>query len=128
MNSEINEKYYRVISIIEKNPDYTQRKIAEELGYSLGKVNYVIASLVDKGIIKLQRFMKSKNKAGYRYVLTPHGIKEKYKITKAFIKRKITEYDKLEKEIEEAKSVLKNGSLWYKFRSIDFCRVYRMEI
>ena len=61
------------------------------LGYSLGKVNYVIASLVDKGIIILQRFMKSKNNAGYRYVLTPHGIKEKYKITKAFIKRKMTE-------------------------------------
>jgi len=77
----------------------------------LGKVNYVIASLVDKGMIKLQRFIKSKNKAGYRYELTPHGIKEKYKITKAFIKRKMTEYDKLEKEIEEAKSVLRNGGL-----------------
>jgi len=105
------EPTYKVIKVIEKNPDYTQRKITKELGYSLGKVNYVIAALVDKSIIKLQRFMKSKNKAGYRYVLTPHGIKEKYKITKAFIKRKMTEYDKIVKEIEEAKDVLKNGGL-----------------
>jgi len=97
------EPTYKIISIIEKNPDYTQRKIAKELGYSLGKVNYVIASLVDKGIIKLQRFMKSTNKEGYRYVLTPHGIKEKYKITKAFIKRKTEEYANIVKEIEEAK-------------------------
>ncbi len=106
MINDINEKYYRVIRILERNPNYTQRKIAKELGYSLGKVNYVIVFLVDKGIIKLQRFMKSKNKADYRYVLTPHGIKEKYKITKVFIKRKTEEYGNIVKDIEEAKKVL----------------------
>jgi len=106
MNSEINENYYKVISIIEKNPDYTQRKIAKELGYSLGKVNYVIVALVDKGIIKLQRFMKSKNKLGYRYILTPEGIKQKYKITEAFLKMKMEEYDSILEEITEAKKIL----------------------
>jgi len=105
------EPTYKIISIIEKNSDYTQRKIAKELGYSLCKVNYVIAALVDKGIIKLQRFMKSKNKLGYKYILTPEGIKQKYKIAKAFLKRKIEEYDNIVKEIEEAKYVLKNGGL-----------------
>jgi len=76
------------------------------LGYSLGKVNYVIAALVDTGIIQLQRFMKSKNKLGYRYILTPEGTKQKYKITKAFLKRKMEEYDSIVEEITEAKKIL----------------------
>jgi len=83
------EPSYKIIKLIEENPELSQRKIAKELGYSLGKVNYVISSLSQKGIIKLQRFMKSKNKRGYRYILTPEGIKEKYKITKAFLKNKV---------------------------------------
>ncbi len=106
MNSEINEKYYKVINIIERYPNYTQRKIAKELGYSLGKVNYVIASLAQKGIIKLQRFVKSKNKLGYRYILTPEGIKQKYKITKDFLTSKMEDYENIVKEIEEAKHSL----------------------
>jgi len=100
------EPSYKIIKIIEENPEYSQRKIAEELGYSLGKVNYVIASLIEKGVIKLQRFIKSKDKRGYRYVLTPKGLIEKYNITKAFLKRKNEEYDIIIKEIEEAKKVL----------------------
>lgn len=111
MNSEINEKYYKLISIIEKNPECTQRKIAKELGYSLGKVNYIIASLTEKGIIKLQRFFKSKNKLCYRYMLTPEGIKQKYRITREFLKIKMKEYDNIVKEIEEAKNVLNEGGL-----------------
>jgi EPS-associated MarR family transcriptional regulator len=103
------DHYYKIISIIEKNPDYTQRKIAKELGYSLGKVNYVIASLAQKGIIKLQRFVQSKNKLVYRYILTPEGIKQKYNITKAFLKMKMDEYDSIVKEIEGARDVLNNG-------------------
>lgn len=111
MNSDIVDEYYKVLSIVEKNPDYTQRKIANELGYSLGKVNYLIAALAEKGILKLQRFLKSKNKFGYRYVLTSRGIKEKYNITKAFLQRKMREYEVLSREIEEARDVLRNGSL-----------------
>ncbi|MFW6139546.1 MAG: MarR family EPS-associated transcriptional regulator [Spirochaetota bacterium] len=97
------EHSYKIITVIEKHPEYTQRKIAQELGYSLGKVNYIIASLADKGLIKWQRFMKSKHKAGYRYILTPRGIKAKYNITRAFIKKKMKEYDIIAREIEEAR-------------------------
>jgi len=106
MNKLDTESYYKVIKIIDEKPDYTQRKIAQELGYSLGKVNYLISSLVEKGVVKLQRFIKSKNKLGYRYILTPKGIKEKYRITKEFLKRKIQEYDLLQKEIQEARETL----------------------
>jgi len=100
------ESSYKILKIIEDHPDYTQRKIARELGYSLGKVNYILSALIEKGIINIQRFIKSKNKSGYRYILTPKGITEKYKITKAFLKRKLEEYDKITKEIEKAKDIL----------------------
>jgi len=106
MSKPDTESYYKVIKLIDEKPDYTQRKIAQELGYSLGKVNYLISSLVEKGVVKLQRFIKSKNKLGYRYILTPKGIKEKYRITKEFLKRKIQEYDLLQKEIQEARETL----------------------
>ena len=76
------EPSYKILKIIESHQEYTQRQIAKELGYSLGKVNYVLSALVGKGIIKLQRFIKSKNKAGYRYVFTPQGIKQRYGIAK----------------------------------------------
>ena len=100
------ETSYKILKILEENPEYTQRKIAKELGYSLGKVNYVISALVDKGIIKLHKFLKSKNKSGYKYILTPKGIKEKYRITKEFLKRKLEEYENIRREIEEAKKGL----------------------
>jgi len=100
------EPVYKVIHIIEQYPDYSQRKIAKELGYSVGKVNYVIASLLEKGLLKLQRYLKASNKSGYRYILTPKGIKQKYTITKAFLRNKIREYDTLLSEIEEARQSL----------------------
>ena len=101
------ETSYKILKILEENSDYTQRKIAKELGCSLGKVTYIISALVDKGIIKLHRFIKSKNKLGYRYILTPKGIKEKYIITKEFLNRKLREYEQIKKEIDEAKKGLK---------------------
>ena len=70
MATKMIETSYKIIKLIEKNPEYTQRKIAKASGYSLGKVNYIIASLTGKGIIKLQRFINSNNKDGYKYVLT----------------------------------------------------------
>lgn len=107
MNNETIEDYYKIISLIEKYPHYTQRKIAKELGYSLGKVNYVIAALIEKGIVKIHRFLKSSNKRGYSYVLTKKGLRDKYEITKSFLKRKTEEYDRIKKEIEEARHTLK---------------------
>ena len=106
MNSIMIETYYKVMGVIERNPHYTQRKIAKELGYSLGKVNYVIASLAGKGLVKLQRFWESDNKRGYMYVLTKKGIRDKYRITREFLNRKMREYDTIAKEIEEARNIL----------------------
>ena len=103
------EPYYKIIKIIEENPHFTQRKIAKELGYSVGKVNYVMASLTKKGVIKLQKFAKSKNKWGYRYILTPEGLKRKYEIIKEFLRKKIQEYNNVVREIEEAKNSLNNS-------------------
>jgi len=107
MESHNIEPSYKILKIIDENPEYTQRRIARELGYSLGKVNYIIAALVDKGFVKLHRFIQSKNKLGYRYILTPKGIKEKYRITKDFLKRKMKEYDLLKREIQEAERMIK---------------------
>jgi len=107
MKSDNIDSKYKILRIIDENPEYTQRRISQELGYSVGKVNYVIAALVDKGFLKLNRFIKSKNKFVYRYILTPKGIKEKYRITKDFLRRKIQEYDALQKEIQEAKYIVK---------------------
>jgi EPS-associated MarR family transcriptional regulator len=108
MKEDINDHHYKIITVIEKNPHYTQRKIAKELGYSLGKVNYVIASLVEKGIIKLNRFLKSEDKWEYRYMLTSKGIHAKYHITKEFLARKTREYEDIIKDIEEAKRSLED--------------------
>ena len=100
------EPTYRVIRFLEVNPHCSQREIAKTLGYSLGKVNYIIASLVEKGIIKLHRFMSSDNKLAYRYVLTPKGLKARYRITREFLKSKTGEYAVIVKEIAEAKRLL----------------------
>ena len=97
------EEIYRLIKEIEKNEFLSQRVLSRRLGYSLGKVNYLIKALVEKGLIKLERFKNSPNKLAYRYILTPKGIKEKYKITRAFLKRKLEEYERLQREIEELK-------------------------
>lgn len=108
MGNDSIDHYYKILSILEENPDFSQRKIAHELGYSLGKVNYLISSLIEKGILKLQKFIKSNHKLGYRYILTTEGIKQKYNITRAFLRRKIEEYDNILKEIEGAQEVLRN--------------------
>ena len=94
------EDTYRIISLIEKDGNQSQRLLAESLGYSLGKVNYLLQSLAGKGFIKLENFVKSNNKMGYRYVLTPKGVNEKYLVTKEFLKRKESEYEKMRIEIE----------------------------
>jgi len=86
---------------LESNPEYTQRELSQEMGVSLGKVNYCIKKLTEKGLIKLTNFKQNPNKMGYAYFLTPRGIEEKAKLTVSFLKRKITEYELLQKEINE---------------------------
>ena len=88
---------------IEVNPECTQRELSKEMGVSLGKVNYCIKKLTEKGWIKLTNFTHSPNKVGYVYLLTTKGIEEKTRLTFSFLKRKIIEYEILKKEINELK-------------------------
>ena len=86
---------------LESNPEYTQRELSKEMGVSLGKVNYCIRKLTEKGLIKITNFKQNPNKIGYFYLLTPKGIDEKARLTISFLKRKVIEYEILKKEINE---------------------------
>ena len=88
---------------IEVNPECTQRELSKEMGVSLGKVNYCIKKLTEKGWIKLTNFKQNPNKVGYVYLLTTKGIEEKTRLTFSFLKRKIIEYEILKKEINKLK-------------------------
>ncbi|MGV3468700.1 MarR family EPS-associated transcriptional regulator [Limnobacter sp.] len=97
------DTYYRVMRLLEENPDLTQRELAQKLGVSVGGLNYCLKALTEKGLVKMQNFANSKNKFGYVYVLTPRGIAEKAKLTSNFLKRKMEEYEALKAEIEALK-------------------------
>ncbi len=97
MNTEIR---YRLLKLLEANPNLTQRQMAEEMGLSLGKFNYCIKGLVNAGIVRIDRFKTSDNKAAYLYLLTPKGMNEKAGITASFLKRKLDEYEELKQQIE----------------------------
>ena len=88
---------------LESNPQYTQRELSREMGVSLGKVNYCIKKLTEKGLIKLTNFSHNPNKMGYAYLLTPSGVDEKARLTFLFLKRKIKEYEILREEIAKLK-------------------------
>ena len=98
-----NPDHFSVLRKIKSKPDSTQRELAEELGFSLGKLNYCLGALKDKGLIKMKNFEKNPNKINYIYVLTPRGIAEKTKLTINFMKRKMKEYDELKKELKNNK-------------------------
>jgi len=92
---------FEVLRKIHKNPKTSQRKMAEELGFSLGKLNYCLKSLKSKGLVKIKNFSKQKNKFNYiQYIITPKGISERTKLTIDFMKRKMREYDDLKKELD----------------------------
>ena len=93
------ELEYRLLKIIEQQPNITQRRLASELGISLGKAHYLIKSLVDVGLVKLGNFKRSDNKWGYAYLLTPKGMTEKVEITLRFLALKQQEYKELKSEI-----------------------------
>lgn len=100
-----------VLRLLEQNPQLTQRQLSAELGVSLGKTHYILSSLIDVGLIKLDNFKRSNNKLGYAYLLTPEGIKEKAAITVRFLARKQKEFKRLEREIEMLKSEVSEQSL-----------------
>ena len=94
------QDYFEVLRKIQKKPNSTQRELAEELGFSLGKLNYCLKALQSKGLVKIENFKKNPNKINYFYVLTPAGIAEKTKLTINFMKRKMQEYDELKNELD----------------------------
>ena len=96
-----NQDHFNVLRKIQNKPKSTQRELANELVFSLGKLNYCITALKNKGLIKIENFKKNPNKINYIYVLTPKGISIKTKLTLNFMKRKMMEYDELKNEIEK---------------------------
>lgn len=94
------DTYFRVMRLLQNNPDLTQRELAEQLGISVGGLNYCLKALMEKGLVKMKNFADSKNKFGYVYVLTPSGLAEKAAITQRFLQRKMQEYQALKAEIE----------------------------
>ncbi len=94
------DTYFRVMHILQEDPDLTQRELAEKLGISVGGLNYCLKALIKKGLVKMKNFVNSKNKFGYVYVLTPTGMAEKAAITQSYLQRKMVEYEMLKAEIE----------------------------
>jgi len=101
------DTYFRVMRLLQENPDITQRELAQRLGVSVGGLNYCLKALMEKGLVKMQNFQQSKNKFGYVYVLTPRGVAERATLTSKFLHRKMEEYEALKAEIE----VLRNEVL-----------------
>ena len=100
---ENNQDHFEILRKIQKRPNSTQRELAIELGFSLGKLNYCLKALKKKGLVKIENFKKNPNKINYFYVLTPAGITAKTKLTLNFMKRKMREYDELKKELKKYK-------------------------
>jgi len=97
-----NQDHLNVLRSINNEPKLSQRKLAKNLGFSLGKLNYCLKALKDKGLIKIQNFQKKEKKIQYfQYVITPEGIAERTRLTINFMKRKMKEYDELKKELEK---------------------------
>ena len=92
--------YFKVLRKIQQNPSSSQRELAEDIGFSLGKLNYCLKALRDKGLIKIENFKNNPNKLNYVYILTPKGMSKKTKLTLNFMKKKMKEYDDLKKELE----------------------------
>jgi len=95
------QDHFSVLRKIKDKPESTQRELAGELGFSLGKLNYCLKSLRSKGLVKINNFKRNPNKINYIYVLTPRGIAEKSKLTLRFMKRKMKEYEELKKDLKD---------------------------
>ena len=103
MPQKTQEIHLKVLRHLEENPEVSQRELAEELGISLGKANYCLKALINKGLIKASNFKNNANKRAYLYVLTPKGIETKARVSVRFLRRKIEECDALKLEIEQLK-------------------------
>ena len=103
------QDHFDVLRKIQKKPESTQRELAEQLGFSLGKLNYCLKALQAKGLVKIKNFKKNPKKINYIYTVTPKGISERTKLTINFMRRKMNEYDELKKEIENLKKNVDNN-------------------
>ena len=101
---------YKIYKLLEANPEVSQRELARTLGISLGKANYCLKGLMEKGMVKASRFSNNKNKLVYLYLLTPRGIEDKAKVTLRYLKRRMQEYDDLREEIAQLKTELASPS------------------
>lgn len=92
---------YKLLKLLENNPNMNQRELAQAMGVSLGKINYCLKALMEKGHVKFKNFHRNEDKRAYAYLLTPKGIQEKTRVTVAFLQRKLVEYETIQLEIEE---------------------------
>lgn len=97
-----------LLKLLQDQPQMSQREVAQAMGVSLGKANYCLKALIEKGHVKLERFRANPDKRHYAYLLTPTGLKEKTRITLQFLRNKVAEYETLEKEIQQLRGELKN--------------------
>ena len=95
------ETRYRILKLLEADPHASQRRIADELGISLGRVNFCLRALIEKGLIKVNNFRNSANKRAYLYLLTPKGVKERATVTARFLRVKLAQYEALKHELEQ---------------------------
>ena len=107
MNEEITHKLF---TLLEQQPNLSQRELAKEMGVSLGKTNYCLKGLMEKGWLKARNFKNSNNRIAYAYILTPTGLSEKAKITARYLKRKVHEYETLKGEIEKLRQQVSGSS------------------
>lgn len=95
---------YQILRLLDENPEISQRQMARELGLSLGKTNYCLKAIIEKGWVKVRNFRNSNNKSAYLYQLTPKGLSAKGRITRQFLDRKVEEYERLQKEIQRLRA------------------------
>tara|TARA_B100000965_G_scaffold381663_2_gene379318 strand:- start:1001 stop:1387 length:387 start_codon:yes stop_codon:yes gene_type:complete len=123
LQKKTDEEHFKILRKIGSKSELSQRKMAKELGFSLGKLNYCLKELQKKGLIKIQNFKKNKRKINYFYILTPKGISSKTLLTINFMKKKMQEYDELKMEIEKdnlQKMNKKNQNINSKIKKIDY--------
>lgn len=110
------DTHFRVLRLLQGNPEMSQRELAEAVGVSVGGIHYLLNALIDKGLVKLGNFTAAEDKRRYAYVLTPKGIARKAALTRAFLLRKMEEYEALKEEIENLRCELSEETKTYTFR------------
>jgi EPS-associated MarR family transcriptional regulator len=106
LDPEMADAHFRLLCLVEQHPDYSQRRLAQAMGISLGKAHYLLKALFGKGLVKAAKFGRSNDKLSYLYVLTPAGVRERVALTRRFLRRKETEFESLRTEIEQLRASL----------------------